>query len=46
MSRYLLRRLAQAVVVLIGVIVVTFLVARVVPGDPAVAYAGPHASAG
>jgi peptide/nickel transport system permease protein len=46
MSRYLLRRLAQAVVVIVGVIVVTFLVARVVPGDPAVAYAGPHASAG
>jgi peptide/nickel transport system permease protein len=45
MSRYLLRRLAQAVVVIVGVIVVTFLVARVVPGDPAVAYAGPHASA-
>jgi ABC-type microcin C transport system permease subunit YejB len=45
MSRYLLRRLAQAVVVVVGVIVLTFVVARVVPGDPAVAYAGPHASA-
>jgi peptide/nickel transport system permease protein len=45
MRRYLLRRVAQAVVVLAGVIVLTFLVARVVPGDPAVAYAGPHASA-
>jgi peptide/nickel transport system permease protein len=45
MTRYLLRRLAQAVVVVAGVIVLTFLVARVVPGDPAVAYAGPHASA-
>jgi peptide/nickel transport system permease protein len=45
MRRYLLRRVAQAVVVLAGVVVLTFLVARVVPGDPAVAYAGPHASA-
>jgi peptide/nickel transport system permease protein len=45
MTHYLLRRLAQAVVVVVGVIVLTFVVARVVPGDPAVAYAGPHASA-
>lgn len=44
MRRYLLRRLAQAVVVVLGVIVLTFVVARVVPGDPAVAYAGPHAT--
>jgi peptide/nickel transport system permease protein len=44
MSRYLLRRLTQAVVVVFGVIALTFVVARVVPGDPAVAYAGPHAS--
>lgn len=45
MSRYVLRRLAQAVVVVVGVIVLTFVVARVVPGDPAVTYAGPRASA-
>jgi peptide/nickel transport system permease protein len=44
MRRYLLRRLAQAVLVVAGVIVLTFVVARVVPGDPAVAYAGPHAT--
>jgi peptide/nickel transport system permease protein len=44
MRRYLLRRLAQAVVVVLGVIVLTFVVARIVPGDPAVAYAGPHAT--
>ncbi|WP_027008063.1 ABC transporter permease [Conexibacter woesei] len=44
MRNYLLRRLAQAVVVVFGVIVLTFVVARVVPGDPAVAYAGPHAT--
>ena len=29
---------------MVGVIVVTFLIARVVPGDPAVAYAGPRAT--
>src|SRR5689334_2251447 len=45
MSRYLLRRLAQAVVVVLGVIVLTFVVARVVPGDPAATYAGRRASA-
>jgi peptide/nickel transport system permease protein len=44
MQRYLLRRLAQAVIVVLGVIVLTFVVARIVPGDPAVAYAGPHAT--
>jgi peptide/nickel transport system permease protein len=44
-ARYLLRRLAQAVFVVAGVVVLTFLVMRIVPGDPAVAYAGPKASA-
>ena len=43
MPRYVLRRLAQAAIVVAGVVVLTFLVARVVPGDPAAAYAGPHA---
>ncbi len=45
MTRLVLRRLAQALLVVAGVVVVTFAVARVVPGDPAVAYAGPRASA-
>lgn len=44
MGRYLLRRLVQAAIVVAGVIVLTFAVARIVPGDPAVAYAGPRAS--
>jgi len=43
--RYLFRRLALAVFVLVGVLVVTFLVSRVVPGDPARLYIGPRASA-
>jgi len=42
---YVARRLALAVVVVAGVIALTFVVARVVPGDPAATWAGPHASA-
>jgi peptide/nickel transport system permease protein len=45
MARYLLRRLAQAALVVAGVVVLTFVVMRLVPGDPAVTYAGPRASA-
>ncbi len=44
MTRFLVRRLAQAVIVIVGVVIVTFGVARLVPGDPAVTYAGPRAS--
>ncbi|HEX3489477.1 MAG TPA: ABC transporter permease [Streptosporangiaceae bacterium] len=42
---FVARRLALAVVVVVGVIVVTFAVAHLVPGDPASVWAGPHASA-
>jgi peptide/nickel transport system permease protein len=45
MIRYILRRLAQAAFVVAGVVVLTFVVMRLVPGDPAVTYAGPRASA-
>jgi peptide/nickel transport system permease protein len=41
---FVARRIALAVVVVVGVIVVTFVVAHVVPGDPAATWAGPHAS--
>jgi peptide/nickel transport system permease protein len=41
---YLARRLALAIVVVAGVIVLTFVIAHVVPGDPAATWAGPHAS--
>lgn len=44
MTRFLVRRLAQTIVVVFGVLVVTFGVARIIPGDPAVAYAGPRAT--
>ncbi len=39
-----LRRLATALPVVVGVIVVTFLLTRALPGDPAVYFAGPAAS--
>jgi peptide/nickel transport system permease protein len=42
---YVVRRVATAVLVVAGVIVLTFVIARVVPGDPAATWAGPHASA-
>lgn len=40
----LLRRLGQALLVVFGVVCLTFLIVRVVPGDPALSYAGPRAS--
>jgi peptide/nickel transport system permease protein len=43
--RYILRRVALALVVVAGVVILTFVVADVVPGDPAASWAGPHASA-
>ena len=46
MTTYLARRAVLAVVVVAGVIILTFMVAHVVPGDPAATWAGPHASAG
>ncbi len=42
---FVARRIALAGVVIVGVIVVTFAVAHLVPGDPAATWAGPHASA-
>jgi peptide/nickel transport system permease protein len=43
--RYVLRRFVLAVVVLVGVMLLTFVVARIVPSDPAALYAGPRPSA-
>jgi peptide/nickel transport system permease protein len=42
---YVCRRVALALVVLAGVIIVTFVIADVVPGNPAATWAGPHATA-
>jgi len=44
LNRYVARRVALAVLVVAGVVVLTFVIARVVPGDPAASWAGPHAS--
>lgn len=44
MTRYILRRVALAVLVVAGVVVLTFVIARLVPGDPAASWAGPHVS--
>src|ERR1700734_2969590 len=40
----IVNRLATAIPTLIGVIIVTFLLTRVLPGDPAVYFAGPAAT--
>lgn len=45
MSRFFLRRIPQAIVVLFGVVTLAFLMTHVVPGDPARLIAGPNASA-
>jgi len=42
---YLVRRLALLVLVLVGISLITFLLVRVVPSDPAAIYAGPRARA-
>jgi peptide/nickel transport system permease protein len=42
--RYVARRLALAAVVLVGVVTVTFVVARIVPSDPAALWAGARAT--
>jgi peptide/nickel transport system permease protein len=45
MIRFLLRKVGAAVLVLFGVSIVVFLLARVIPGDPARIALGPRASA-
>ena len=41
-SQYLFRRLALALFVPLGVLVITFILSRIVPGDPVLLYAGPR----
>jgi len=45
MAAYVLRRLAEAVPTLVGASILVFLLIHLVPGDPALAYLGPDASA-
>jgi len=44
MLRYIVRRTVSAVVVVLGVVALTFLIARVVPGNPAASWIGPRAT--
>lgn len=44
MTWFLVRRTALATLVVAGVVILTFAIARVVPGDPAATWAGPKAS--
>jgi len=41
--RYVIRRVATSVLVVLGVVTITFVVSRLVPSDPARLYAGPRA---
>src|SRR5436305_12869932 len=45
MARYLTQRLGGLVVALLGVLTITFVLTSAIPGDVAIFYAGPHASA-
>ena len=45
MSTYVLRRLYQAILVLVGVTIITFLISNKLPGDPARSLAGQFATA-
>lgn len=40
---YIIRRLLLAVLVLVGVSIITFVIARMIPSDPAALYVGPRA---
>jgi peptide/nickel transport system permease protein len=42
-AEYLLRRLGLGILVILGVLMITFVISRVVPGDPALLYLGPRA---
>ena len=44
MKKFILRRLFLGVLVLFGVVLITFFLARVVPSDPAAKWAGPRAT--
>lgn len=45
MAQYLLRRLLASIPVLLGILIVTFIIARVIPGDPCRAILGEKATA-
>ena len=44
MSRFIAHRAALGLLVVVGVVILTFVIARVIPGDPATSWVGPHSS--
>ena len=44
MIRFVVHRAALGLLVVVGVVILTFVIARVIPGDPAAGWVGPHAS--
>jgi peptide/nickel transport system permease protein len=44
-TRFIVHRAALGLLVVVGVVILTFVIARVIPGDPATSWVGPHASA-
>lgn len=44
MKRYVLRRLILGIIVLFGVVLITFSITRILPADPALKWAGPKAT--
>lgn len=44
MKRYILKRILMLIPVLVGVSIITFLLIRLAPGDPAIVLAGEHAN--
>ena len=45
MLKYILKRILSSIVVLIGVVTITFFIARVIPSNPEVKWAGQRATA-
>jgi len=45
LSRYILKRLIQTVIVIVGISAITFFLARIAPSDPAALWVGIHARA-
>jgi peptide/nickel transport system permease protein len=45
LRQYVVRRVVHALIVIIGVLLITFLVSHVIPGNPAALYAGSHPTA-
>jgi peptide/nickel transport system permease protein len=44
-TRFIVHRVALGLLVVVGVVILSFVIARVIPGDPATSWVGPHSSA-